>query len=244
MDIKQYSWFIVIFIGVFVNALFKWNRQRKLPPDSHDRLVLERVYRYVNGAMIITASLIGLNQVLAGIENPFYLYSQNLDNTHVLIGKFILASFWMLLLAWAWSSKTFHHYVELLLPGALKKMSVLSRPLATLFVLVGMLALVFYPGNQLAVLVTNASEDTVEWVKLNNDIQENLLGSISSRAQGLRNIKLGSDDKYILEFKFQGQSRSKRAQVPFAIGEFSMGLIHIAFDQQQRLRIFDRRVFK
>lgn len=248
MDIMQYAWFVVIAIGILLSSLSKAVRQHKLVEAGVDHTHINRIHSQVTVVMAITAGLIGTNQAYAQIQNPFYIYSQNLDNVHVLIGKVILALFWTTFLIWVWASKNFPIYVRLILPNALKRLEFLAKPVATLSIIAGMGALALYPGNRLPVLVTNGSNQNVEWIQVaaNGDFAgaQQDLKSIPPKSKKVENIRLDSDTQYTLKFKLAESDKPLQATVPFEISEFSMGLIHVAFDEDMRLRIFDRRVFK
>lgn len=248
MDIMQYAWFVAIAVGILLSSLSKTIRQHKLAETGVDHAHINRIHTQVTVAMAVTAGLIGTNQAYAQIQNPFYVYSQNIDNVHVLIGKIVLALFWLVFLVWVWASKNFPIYVRLILPNALERLGFLARPVATVCVVVGMAALVLYPGNQLPVLVTNGSDQQVEWIKVaaNGDFAESQqhLESIAPNSKKVQNITLDSETRYTVKFKLAESDQPLQARVPFEISEFSMGLIHVAFDEEMRLRILDRRVFK
>lgn len=248
MDVMQYAWFVVILIGIVLSTVSKAVRQHKLVETGVAHAHINRIHVQVTVAMAVTAGLVGTNQAYAQIQNPFYVYSQNIDNIHVLIGKAVLALFWLTFLVWVWASKNFQIYVRLILPNALKRLEFLSKPVATLCVIAGMGTLALYPGNRLPVLVTNGSDQKVEWIQVaaNGDFDgaQQDLKSIAPNSKKVQNIRLDSDTQYMLKFKLAETDKPLQARVPFEISEFSMGLIHVAFDDEMRLRIFDRRVFK
>ena len=248
MDIMQYAWFVAIAVGILLSSLTKAIRQHKVVETGVEHAHINRIHGQVTVAMAVTAGLIGTNQAYAQIQNPFYVYSQNIDNVHVLIGKSVLALFWLVFLVWVWASKSFPIYVRLVLPNALRRLGFFARPVATVFVVVGMAALALYPGNQLPVLVTNGSDQQVEWIKVaaNGDFSEaqQHLESIAPNSKKVQNITLDSETRYTVKFKLAENDKPFQARVPFEISEFSMGLIHVAFDEEMRLRILDRRVFK
>ena len=70
------------------------------------------------------------------------------------------------------------------------------------------------------------------------------LESIAPNSKKVKNITLDSETRYTVKFKLAEKEQPLQASVPFEISEFSMGLIHVAFDEDMRLRILDRRVFK
>ena len=248
MDVMQYAWFVVIAIGIVLSTLSKSRRQHRLVETGVEHAHINRIHGQVTVAMAVTAGLIGTNQAYAQIQNPFYIYSQNLDNIHVLIGKLVLALFWLTFLVWVWASKNFPIYVQLILPKAFKRLEFLAKPVATICVVAGMGALVLYPGNSLPVLVTNGSDQQVEWIQVaaNGDFvgAQQELKSIAPNGKKVKNIRLDSETQYTLKFKLAERDKPLQATVPFEISEFSMGLIHVAFDEEMRLRVFDRRVFK
>ena len=116
MSIFQYSWFIVIAVGIAFSSLFSRYSDQTLVAKGLSRAEVNSTYTTVSVTMAITAGMIGINQVIAGIQNPFYLYSPNLDNVNVLAGKGVLTSFWVAFALWVWFSRGYKIYETLVLP--------------------------------------------------------------------------------------------------------------------------------
>lgn len=244
MSIFKFSWFFAMAIGLIFSTIYKRANHEKLMKKGIAKEDVDKAYIAITAGMVITAGLIGLNQLISGIENPFYLYSQNLSNTSVLIGKCILSGFWAVLILWCWFSQQFTVYVRLILPEPLKKLEFMAKPFMSLVALVGVVLLFIYPGNQLPIIITNTSDQQIEWVEISNSEKKYRTGPIASKKQKVQRLVLKEDTMYVVKYKLEGNPKTLGAKVPFEIGEFSMGAVQVLFDRAGGLRVLDRRLFK
>lgn len=244
MSIFKFSWFIAMAVGLIFSTIYKRANHEKLIKKGVAKEDVDKAYIAITAGMVITAGLIGTNQLLSGIENPFYLYSQNLSNPSVLLGKCILSGFWAILVLWCWFSQQFTVYVRLILPEKLKKMEFLARPFMTLVAIVGTVLLFIYPGNQLPIVITNTSDKSIEWVEIANGDKTYRTGPLESRQQKVQPVVLKENPVYTVKYKLTDSPKVLGARFPFEVSEFSMGAVQVLFDRSGAPRVLDMRLFK
>jgi len=244
MSLFQYSWFAAIIVGVLFSTLFYRVSDATLAHKGLVREEVNRAYLCISGAMAITAGIIGTVQAIANIQNPFFLYSQNLDNPYVLVAKLTLTAFWITFALWVWFSKQFNTYSRLVLPQSLYFFLKPSRAILSVIIIIGIAAIYLYPGNRLPFVVINLSHSPINWIEVSSGDSRGEIKSIKARSQKVKQITLGSNERYTLRYKLDDNPKIYGAKIPFAIGEFSVGMVQVVMDSSGQLKIIDRRLFK
>lgn len=240
----KYLWFIVIPIGIVGLTLFKMRKADVLSEKGVSSDEANAAYRVTGAAVVATAGCIGLVQFAGGINNPFFLYSSNLDNAYVVAGKLVLGLFWLGLLVWAWGSRQFVTYAKLILPRRANALLPLAKPAASLAALVGLSLLIFYKGNRVPFAILNLSPQPLEWIAVIHQDSHHRIDGIPHQEQTIRSVPLNGSGAFKIQYKLKDSDNTWQAAAPFPISEFSMGFVQLMFNRDGKLHVTDHRLLR
>ena len=112
MDIfLKYFWFSIIFIGG-ANAWFVQKRARPLIiANPLLQIDANRVSITLMLMIGIPSALLGIIQLIAGYANPFYIFSDDLNNPYLLSAWIAMAGLRVFILYWLWFTRGLESYL-------------------------------------------------------------------------------------------------------------------------------------
>lgn len=242
--VLSHLWFAVIPLGL-LNVIFLYFRARKhLSHDPELKKNARRAVYCLAVAMAVTASFVGAMQLMGGFQNPFYIYSSNLDNPYILTGKIAIYVFWVAVLVWAWFTEGLVNYTKLFFLTVKPYEQTLLRGLATLVCVGGITALTFYNGSAVAVVINNYHDAGVEWVQVDFAGGESRLGAIEPDSRAMTTIKPQHTGEVSVTYKLLSAENAYRARMPFQLGDISMGFVELSVTEDGKLGVRDRVTFK
>jgi len=116
----KYFWFGIILFGI-LNA---WAVQRRARPLIVDNPLLQFDANRVSITLIlmigIPSALLGMIQLMAGYESPFYIFADDLSNPYLLSAWLVMAGMRIFILYWLWFTNGLESYLAVT-PLKLKK---------------------------------------------------------------------------------------------------------------------------
>lgn len=107
----KHFWFGVVFLGI-LNA---WVVQRRARPLIADNPLLQLDANKVSITLIlmigIPSTLLGIIQVLAGYESPFYIFADDLSDPYLLSAWLVMAGMRLFILYWLWFTRGLESYL-------------------------------------------------------------------------------------------------------------------------------------
>lgn len=98
----RYLWFIIALSGIINYCYAKYRVQKALGPKDPDTPKMMRFLFQFLCVLTIPYFLVGVLQLIGGFESPFFIFSQDYQNTYlalawmVIIGTSILVAKWVL----------------------------------------------------------------------------------------------------------------------------------------------------
>ena len=122
----KYFWFSIILVAV-TNAWFVQKRARPLiAKNPLLQLDANRVSITLILMISIPSAMLGIIQLMAGYESPFYIFSDDLSNHYLLSAWMVMAGLRVFILYWLWFTKGLESYIAVT-PVRLKKPKVLAE---------------------------------------------------------------------------------------------------------------------
>lgn len=122
----KYFWFSIILVAV-INAWFVQKRARPLiAKNPLLQLDANRVSITLILMISIPSAMLGIIQLMAGYESPFYIFSDDLSNRYLLSAWIVMAGLRVFILYWLWFTKGLESYIAVT-PVRLKKPKVLAK---------------------------------------------------------------------------------------------------------------------
>ena len=122
----KYFWFSIILVAV-ANAWFVQKRARPLiAKNPLLQLDANRVSMTLILMISIPSAMLGIIQLIAGYESPWYIFSDNLSNKYLLGAWIVMAGLRVFILYWLWFTKGLESYIAIT-PVRLKKPKVLEE---------------------------------------------------------------------------------------------------------------------
>ena len=107
----KYFWFGIIFVGI-LNA---WAVQRRARPLIVDNPLLQLDANRVSITLIlmigIPSALLGVIQLMAGYESPFYIFADDLSDPYLLSAWLVMAGMRLFILYWLWFTNGLESYL-------------------------------------------------------------------------------------------------------------------------------------
>jgi len=107
----KYFWFGIIFVGI-LNA---WVVQRRARPLIVDNPLLQFDANRVSITLIlmigIPSALLGVIQLMAGYESPFYIFADDLSDPYLLSAWLVMAGMRLFILYWLWFTNGLESYL-------------------------------------------------------------------------------------------------------------------------------------
>ncbi len=107
----KYLWFGIIFVGI-LNA---WAVQRRARPLIVDNPLLQLDANRVSITLIlmigIPSALLGVIQLMAGYESPFYIFADDLSDPYLLSAWLVMAGMRLFILYWLWFTNGLESYL-------------------------------------------------------------------------------------------------------------------------------------
>lgn len=122
----KYFWFSIILVAV-TNAWFVQKRARPLiAKNPLLQLDANRVSNTLILMISIPSAMLGIIQLMAGYESPFYIFSDDLSNRYLLSAWIVMAGLRVFILYWLWFTKGLESYIAVT-PVRLKKPKILAE---------------------------------------------------------------------------------------------------------------------
>ena len=122
----KYFWFSIILVAV-ANAWFVQKRTRPLiAKNPLLQLDANRVSMTLILMISIPSAILGIIQLIAGYESPWYIFSDDLSNKYLLSAWIVMAGLRVFILYWLWFTKGLESYIAVT-PVRLKKPKVLEE---------------------------------------------------------------------------------------------------------------------
>lgn len=122
----KYFWFSIILVAV-TNAWFVQKRARPLiAKNPLLQLEANRVSITLILMISIPSAMLGIIQLMAGYESPFYIFSDDLSNRYLLSAWIVMAGLRVFILYWLWFTKGLESYIAVT-PVRLKKPKILAE---------------------------------------------------------------------------------------------------------------------
>ena len=122
----KYFWFSIILVAV-TNAWFVQKRARPLiAKNPLLQLDANRVSITLILMISIPSAMLGIIQLMAGYESPFYIFSDDLSNRYLLSAWIVMAGLRVFILYWLWFTKGLESYIAVT-PVRLKKPKILAE---------------------------------------------------------------------------------------------------------------------
>ena len=122
----KYFWFSIILVAV-TNAWFVQKRARPLiAKNPLLQLEANRVSITLILMISIPSAMLGIIQLMAGYESPFYIFSDDLSNRYLLSAWVVMAGLRVFILYWLWFTKGLESYIAVT-PVRLKKPKILAE---------------------------------------------------------------------------------------------------------------------
>lgn len=122
----KYFWFSIILVAV-ANAWFVQKRARPLiAKNPLLQLEANRVSITLILMISIPSAMLGIIQLMAGYESPFYIFSDDLSNRYLLSAWIVMAGLRVFILYWLWFTKGLESYIAVT-PVRLKKPKILAE---------------------------------------------------------------------------------------------------------------------
>ena len=122
----KYFWFSIILVAV-ANAWFVQKRARPLiAKNPLLQLDANRVSMTLILMISIPSAMLGIIQLIAGYESPWYIFSDDLSNKYLLSAWIVMAGLRVFILYWLWFTKGLESYIAVT-PVRLKKPKVLEE---------------------------------------------------------------------------------------------------------------------
>ena len=122
----KYFWFSIILVAV-ANAWFVQKRARPLiTKNPLLQLEANRVSITLILMISIPSAMLGIIQLMAGYESPFYIFSDDLSNRYLLSAWIVMAGLRVFILYWLWFTKGLESYIAVT-PVRLKKPKILAE---------------------------------------------------------------------------------------------------------------------
>ena len=129
----KYFWFSIILVAV-TNAWFVQKRARPLiAKNPLLQLEANRVSITLILMISIPSAMLGIIQLMAGYESPFYIFSDDLSNRYLLSAWIVMAGLRVFILYWLWFTKGLESYIAVT-PVRLKKPKILAGIEGTLII--------------------------------------------------------------------------------------------------------------
>ena len=129
----KYFWFSIILVAV-TNAWFVQKRARPLiAKNPLLQLDANRVSITLILMISIPSAMLGIIQLMAGYESPFYIFSDDLSNRYLLSAWIVMAGLRVFILYWLWFTKGLESYIAVT-PVRLKKPKILTGIEGTLII--------------------------------------------------------------------------------------------------------------
>ena len=129
----KYFWFSIILVAV-TNAWFVQKRARPLiAKNPLLQLEANRVSITLILMISIPSAMLGIIQLMAGYESPFYIFSDDLSNRYLLSAWVVMAGLRVFILYWLWFTKGLESYIAVT-PVRLKKPKILAGIEGTLII--------------------------------------------------------------------------------------------------------------
>lgn len=107
----KYFWFGMILLAV-ANAWFVQKRARPLiVEDPLLQLDANRVSMTLILMISIPSTMLGIIQLIAGYESPFYIFSDDLSNMYLLTAWLVMAGLRVFILYWLWFTNGLESYL-------------------------------------------------------------------------------------------------------------------------------------
>jgi hypothetical protein len=107
----KYFWFGIIFVGI-LNA---WVVQRRARPLIVDNPLLQFDANRVSITLIlmigIPSALLGVIQLMAVYESPFYIFADDLSDPYLLSAWLVMAGMRLFILYWLWFTNGLESYL-------------------------------------------------------------------------------------------------------------------------------------
>lgn len=111
VTLLKYFWFGIILFAI-ANA---WVVQKRARPLIADNPLLQIDANRVSITLIlmisIPSALLGVIQLMAGYESPFYIFSDDLSNSYLLSAWLVMAGLRVFILYWLWFTKGLESYL-------------------------------------------------------------------------------------------------------------------------------------
>ena len=122
----KFFWFGIMLIGP-INA---WFIQKRARPLIEELPALQADANKVSMTLIlmigIPSAMLGIIQLLAGYESPFYIFDDDLTNPYLLAAWIILVALRIFILYWLWFTKGLESYLAVT-PIRIKKPQFLNN---------------------------------------------------------------------------------------------------------------------
>lgn len=122
----KYFWFLMILLGI-ANAWFIRKRAQPLIEKSPE---LQSDADKVSITLILLIGIpsvfLGVIQLVAGYENPFYIFDDDLSNGYLLAAWITMAGLRIFILYWLWFTKGLESYIAIT-PMRFKKPNILNN---------------------------------------------------------------------------------------------------------------------
>ncbi len=129
----KYFWFLIILVGA-ANAWFIQKRARPLIEQSP---ALQIDANKVSITLIlligIPSAMLGIIQLVAGYESPFYIFDDDLSNPYLLSAWIVMAGLRVFILYWLWFTQGLESYLAVT-PIRFRKPKLLNNISAILFI--------------------------------------------------------------------------------------------------------------
>jgi hypothetical protein len=107
----KYFWFLIILVGA-ANA---WFIQRRARPLIEQSPALQIDANKVSITLILLigtpSALLGIIQLVAGYESPFYIFDDDLSNPYLLTAWIVMAGLRVFILYWLWFTQGLESYL-------------------------------------------------------------------------------------------------------------------------------------
>lgn len=107
----KYFWFLIILVGA-ANA---WFIQRRARPLIEQSPALQIDANKVSITLIlligIPSAMLGIIQLVAGYESPFYIFDDDLGNPYLLAAWIVMAGLRVFILYWLWFTQGLESYL-------------------------------------------------------------------------------------------------------------------------------------
>jgi len=107
----KYFWFLIILVGA-ANAWFIQRRARPLIEQSPALQIDANKVSITLVLMIgIPSAMLGIIQLMAGYESPFFIFDDDLGNPYLLAAWIVMAGLRVFILYWLWFTQGLESYL-------------------------------------------------------------------------------------------------------------------------------------